>query len=209
MVWIPAGSFLMGSDAHYPEEAPAHPVSVQGFWMDRTPVTNAQLLKFVKANGYITLAEQPADPGLYPDAPPELLAPASIVFVLPPGPVGKGDAYQWWQYIPGADWRHPEGPDSSIKNRPNHPVVHVAHEDAAAYVKRHRKLSHFRHRKLSHPWRLRGGCSRSRSALAWPAADSVLAHGFRDRSGWLSSVLPVAVPLLAVPLRPPWLAAAA
>jgi len=83
MVWIPAGSFLMGSNAHYSEEAPAHPVSVKGFWMDRTPVTNAQFLKFVKATGYITLAERPADPGLYPDALPELLAPASIVFVPP------------------------------------------------------------------------------------------------------------------------------
>ncbi|MCP9800192.1 formylglycine-generating enzyme family protein [Synechococcus sp. RedBA-s] len=134
MVWIPAGSFLMGSDVHYPEEAPAHPVSVEGFWIDRSPVTNAQFLKFVKATGYITLAERPADPALYPDALPELLAPASIVFVPPPGPVGKGDPYQWWQYIPGADWRHPEGRGSSIKNRPNHPVVHVAHEDAAAYA---------------------------------------------------------------------------
>jgi formylglycine-generating enzyme required for sulfatase activity len=134
MVWIPGGSFLMGSDAHYPEEAPAHQVSVEGFWIDRTPVTNAQFLNFVKATGHRTLAERPADPALYPDALPELLTPASIVFVPPPGPVGQGDPYRWWQYIPGADWRHPEGPGSSIKNRPNHPVVHVAHEDAAAYA---------------------------------------------------------------------------
>jgi formylglycine-generating enzyme required for sulfatase activity len=134
MVWIPGGTFLMGSDAHYPEEAPAHRVSVEGFWIDRTPVTNAQFLKFVKATGHVTLAERPADPALYPDALPELLVPASIVFVPPPGPVGQGDPYRWWQYIPGADWRHPEGPGSSIKHRPNHPVVHVAHEDAAAYA---------------------------------------------------------------------------
>jgi formylglycine-generating enzyme len=134
MVWIPAGTFQMGSDGHYPEEAPAHPVSLEGFWIDRSPVTNAQFLKFVKATGHRTSAERPADPALYPDALPELLAPASIVFVPPPGPVGQGDPYRWWQYIPGADWRHPEGPGSSIKNRPNHPVVHVAHEDAAAYA---------------------------------------------------------------------------
>ncbi len=124
----------MGSDLHYPEEAPAHRVVVEGFWIDRAPVTNVQFLKFVKATGHRTLAERPADPALYPEALPELLAPASIVFVPPPGPVGQGDPYRWWQYIPGADWRHPEGPGSSIRNRPNHPVVHVAHEDAAAYA---------------------------------------------------------------------------
>ena len=134
MVWIPGGTFTMGSDAHYPEEAPAHRVPVEGFWIDRSPITNAQFLKFVKATGHRTLAERPADPALYPEALPELLAPASIVFVPPPGPVGQGDPYRWWQYIPGADWRHPEGPGSSIRNRPDHPVVHVAHEDAAAYA---------------------------------------------------------------------------
>ena len=134
MVWIPGGTFTMGSDAHYPEEAPAHRVPVEGFWIDRSPVTNAQFLKFVKATGHRTLAERPADPALYPEALPELLAPASIVFVPPPGPVGQGDPYRWWQYIPGADWRHPEGPGSSIRNRPDHPVVHVAHEDAGAYA---------------------------------------------------------------------------
>jgi len=134
MVWIPGGTFTMGSDAHYPEEDPAHRVPVEGFWIDRSPITNAQFLKFVKATGHRTLAERPADPALYPEALPELLAPASIVFVPPPGPVGQGDPYRWWQYIPGADWRHPEGPGSSIRNRPDHPVVHVAHEDAAAYA---------------------------------------------------------------------------
>lgn len=134
MVWIPGGSFVMGSDAHYPEEAPAHRVSVEGFWIDRTPVTNAQFLKFVKATGHVTLAERPADPALYPDALPELLAPASIVFVPPPGPIGQGDPYRWWQYIAGANWRHPEGPGSSIRGREQHPVVHVAHADAAAYA---------------------------------------------------------------------------
>ncbi|MEB3264851.1 MAG: formylglycine-generating enzyme family protein [Synechococcus sp.] len=134
MVWIPGGSFTMGSDHHYPEEAPAHRVVVEGFWIDRAPVTNAQFLKFVKATGHVTQAERPADPAAYPEARPELLQPASIVFVPPPGPIGTGNPYRWWQYIPGANWRHPEGPGSSIRNREQHPVVHVAHGDAAAYA---------------------------------------------------------------------------
>ncbi|WP_255008376.1 formylglycine-generating enzyme family protein [Cyanobium sp. ATX 6F1] len=134
MAWIPAGSFVMGSDHHYPEEAPAHRVAVEGFWIDRHLVTNAQFLKFVKATGHITLAEQPADPADYPGSLPELLAPASIVFVPPPGPIGTGDPYRWWQYVVGANWRHPEGPGSSIRGREQHPVVHVAHADAAAYA---------------------------------------------------------------------------
>jgi formylglycine-generating enzyme required for sulfatase activity len=134
MVWIPAGRFRMGSDHHYSEEAPAHVVDVDGFWIDRTTVTNAQFRKFVKATGHITLAERPADPADYPEARPELLQPASIVFVPPPGPVGQGDPYRWWQYVAGANWRHPEGPGSSIKGRDHHPVVHIAHADALAYA---------------------------------------------------------------------------
>ena len=134
MVWIPGGVFTMGSDHHYPEEAPAHRVEVEGFWIDRGPVTNAQFRKFVKATGHVSLAERPADPADYPDALPELLAPSSIVFVPPPGPIGTGDPYRWWQYVPGANWRHPEGPGSSIRGREQHPVVHVAHADALAYA---------------------------------------------------------------------------
>ena len=134
MVWIPGGSFLMGSDHHYPEEAPAHQVELEGFWIDRAPVTNAQFQKFVKATGHQTVAEQPADPALYPGARAEQLLPASIVFVPPPGPVLQANHYSWWQYIPGANWRHPEGPGSSIKGRDQHPVVHIAHADAEAYA---------------------------------------------------------------------------
>jgi formylglycine-generating enzyme required for sulfatase activity len=125
----------MGSDDHYPEEAPAHGVEVAGFWMDRAPVTNAQFLKFVKATGYITQAERPADPADYPGAPPERLRPASIVFVPPGGPVPLTDTHQWWHYVYGADWRHPEGPGSSIKGRDKHPVVHVSAADAEAYAR--------------------------------------------------------------------------
>ena len=134
MLWVPGGTFSMGSNAHYPEEAPLHRVRVEGFWMDRTPVTNAQFLKFVKATGHLTLAERPADPALYPDALPDRLVPSSIVFVLPGAPVRLGDPYRWWQYVAGAHWRHPEGPGSSIKGREHHPVVHIAYEDALAYA---------------------------------------------------------------------------
>jgi len=134
MCWIPGGQFVMGSDHHYPEEAPAHWADVEGFWIDRAPVTNAQFLKFVKATGHRTLAERAADPALYPGAQPEQLAPASIVFVPPRSELTQADPYSWWRYIPGANWRHPEGPGSSIKNREHHPVVHVAYEDAEAYA---------------------------------------------------------------------------
>jgi sulfatase modifying factor 1 len=134
MVWIPGGRYRMGSDHHYPEESPAHWVEVTGFWMDRTPVTNGQFLRFVKATGHVTVAERPADPALYPQARAELLQPASIVFVPPAAAIPMGDPYRWWQYVPGADWRHPEGPGSSIRGREKHPVVHVAAADAEAYA---------------------------------------------------------------------------
>lgn len=134
MVWIPAGGFVMGSDCHYPEEAPAHRMEVAGFWMDRAPVTNTQFRKFVKATGYLTVAERSADASLYPDATLEQLKPASIVFVAPAQDVDLQNHLRWWQYIPGADWRHPEGPGSSIKGREQHPVVHLALEDACAYA---------------------------------------------------------------------------
>jgi formylglycine-generating enzyme len=124
----------MGSDHHYPEEAPAHRVEVAGFWMDRTPVTNAQFLKFVKATNYLTLAERSPDPSLYPDATREQLQPASIVFVAPVAGVSLHDHLAWWHYIHGANWRHPEGPGSSIKGREQHPVVHIAFEDASAFA---------------------------------------------------------------------------
>jgi formylglycine-generating enzyme required for sulfatase activity len=134
MVWIPGGTFVMGSDDHYPEEAPAHLCSVEGFWIDRAPVTNAQFQKFVAATGHRTQAECPADPADYPGAPPERLQPASIVFIPPDHPVPLGDPYRWWHYLAGANWRHPEGPGSSIRTRAQHPVVHVTSGVAEAYV---------------------------------------------------------------------------
>ena len=134
MVWVPAGEYRMGSDHHYPEEAPAHPVEVDGFWMDASPVTNAQFREFVEATGHVTFCEIAPDASDYPGADPAMLVPASVVFVPPAHRVALGDHYQWWQFVPGANWRHPEGPDSSLKRRDDHPVVHVAYADIEAYA---------------------------------------------------------------------------
>ncbi len=135
MVRIEGRSFLMGSDRHYAEEAPAHEVAVDGFWIDRTPVTNLQFTKFVKETGHVTSAERSASAEDYPGARPELLVAASTVFSPPSQRVSLDDAYQWWAYVPGADWRHPEGPDSSLHGLERHPAVHVAYEDAEAYAR--------------------------------------------------------------------------
>jgi formylglycine-generating enzyme len=134
MVWMPGGTFLMGSDRHYPEEAPAHRVAVDGFWMDRYPVTNEQFRRFVTATGYVTFAEIPPDPAQYPGARPEMLYTASLVFVKPPGPVDLRDFTNWWTFMRGADWRHPGGPASSLGGRKRYPVVHVAYRDVEAYL---------------------------------------------------------------------------
>ena len=135
MVWIPGGDFLMGSNNHYREEAPAHEVSVNGFWMDQFAVTNAQFARFVDATGYVTSAERPPNPADYPGAKPEMLVPASVVFQKPRQRVDLRNHYNWWTYVPHANWRHPEGPESSIEGRADHPVIHVAFEDVEAYVK--------------------------------------------------------------------------
>jgi len=135
MVRIPEGTYRMGSDDHYPEEAPAHEVSVDGFWIDATPVTNAQFRRFVEATGHVTFCEIAPNAADYPGADPAMLIPASVVFVPPPQPVNLRDHFQWWQFIPGADWRHPQGPDSSLDGREDHPVVHVAFADVEAYAR--------------------------------------------------------------------------
>ncbi len=131
---IPDGVFRMGSDDHYPEEAPARRVQVDGFWMDDGPVTNRQFAAFVAATGHVTLAEEAPDPRDYPGARPEMLKPASLVFIKPPGPVDLRDIHNWWHYVFGADWRHPLGPDSDLDGLDDHPVVHVAWRDAEAYA---------------------------------------------------------------------------
>jgi sulfatase modifying factor 1 len=134
MVWIPGGEFLMGSDVHYPEEAPAHRVRVDGFWIDQFQVTNAEFRRFVKATGYTTEAERTPDASRYPGANPELLKSGSTVFVSPGHPVPLDDPYQWWRFVPGADWRHPRGPASVIRGLALHPVVHVSWSDVEAYA---------------------------------------------------------------------------
>lgn len=135
MAWIRGGTFLMGSNAHYAEERPVHPVSVESFWMDKHTVTNQQFEQFVRATGYVTSAERAIESENYPGAKPELLRPASVVFRKPLRRVDLGNHYNWWSYVEGANWRHPEGPQSSLEGRENHPVVHVAYEDAEAYAK--------------------------------------------------------------------------
>lgn len=135
MVLVPGGRFQMGSDRHYPEEAPTHRVTVDAFRIDRTPVTNRQFRAFVEATGHVTFAEIPPDPKDYPGALPHMLYAGSLVFLPPPHPVDLRDWSQWWTFMKGADWRHPYGPDSDIEGLDDHPVVHVSYADALAYAR--------------------------------------------------------------------------
>jgi formylglycine-generating enzyme required for sulfatase activity len=144
MAWIPGGEFSMGSSdprrelcgGNEPMEdaRPIHRVSVGGFWMDRTEVTNAEFARFVAATGYVTFAEKVPRPEDYPGAPPEMLVAGSIVFDQPREPVPLGNALRWWRYVPGANWRHPTGPASNLTGRDREPVVHIAYADAEAYA---------------------------------------------------------------------------
>ena len=134
MIWIPGGTFRMGSDHHYPEEAPSHRVAVDGFWIDPTPVTNRQFKAFVKATGHKTTAEVPPDPKDYPNALPHMIYAGSLVFTPPRHAVDLRFWGEWWRFLKGADWRHPYGPGSSINTADNHPVVHVSFSDAQAYA---------------------------------------------------------------------------
>jgi formylglycine-generating enzyme required for sulfatase activity len=134
LVWIPGQTTVLGSDEHYPEEAPAREVTVDGFWIQPHQVTNEAFGAFVDATGYVTVAEQPLNPADYPGAPAENLQPGSMVFRRTPGPVDLRHLSQWWTWTPGACWNHPRGPKSSLRNREQHPVVHVAFDDAAAYA---------------------------------------------------------------------------
>ena len=135
MVRIPDGTFRMGSDDHYPEEAPAHRVMVDAFWIDRAPVTNLQFSRFVIATGYKTSAEIPPDPKYYPGALPHMLYAGSLVFVRPHSTYDLRDWSQWWTFMQGANWRHPYGSKSNINLLNDHPVVHVSYADALAYAR--------------------------------------------------------------------------
>lgn len=132
MIWIPGGTFRMGSDQHYPEESPAHRVTVDGFWMDRHPVTNRQFREFVRATRHVTVAEIAPEPRDYPGMLPHMVYAGSLMFSPPAYPVSLRDFSQWWTFAKGADWRHPYGPNSNIHVLDHHPVVHVAFRDAVA-----------------------------------------------------------------------------
>jgi sulfatase modifying factor 1 len=135
MAWIPGGTFRMGSDNHYIEERPAHKVSVDGFWIDKCPVTNERFAQFIADTGHVTFAEIPPNPADYPGALPHMLYAGSLVFHRPTGPVDRGDIGNWWSYDRGADWRHPYGANSSIDGLERHPVVHVTFADAEAFAR--------------------------------------------------------------------------
>ena len=145
MAWIAGGEFLMGSDISAEslcglpgvtrDSQPVHRVYVDGFWMDKTEVTNEEFEKFAKATGYVTVAERTPTREEFPTAPPENLVAGSVVFTPPDHPVELNDHYQWWNYVKGANWRHPLGPDSDLKGKEQFPVVHVAYMDAEAYAK--------------------------------------------------------------------------
>lgn len=134
MVWIPGGTLAFG-DTVYPEEQPVRDTPVAGFWMDRTEVSNDAFAAFVQATGYVTVAERAVDPALHPGLPPEMRLPGAVVFTMPNATDGSGRLTQWWRYVPGADWRHPGGPQTDITGRGAFPVVAVTHEDALAYAR--------------------------------------------------------------------------
>jgi len=134
MAWVPGGTFRMGSGAHYPEEAPVHRVTVDGFWIDRYEVTNRQFAEFAADTGYLTVAERPLEAAAFPGAPAENLVPGSLVFSRTAGPVDLRHLNLWWSWTPGACWSHPEGPGSSLAGREQHPVVHIAYEDAETFA---------------------------------------------------------------------------
>lgn len=134
MTWISGGVFQMGSNDFYPEERPVHTVIVDGFWMDEHLVTNAEFRRFVKATGYCTVAEQTPDPRNYPGIDSRLLVPGSLVFHKTAGPVNLTNPNEWWAYVPGASWQHPQGPGSTLQRLDRHPVVHIAYPDAEAYA---------------------------------------------------------------------------
>jgi sulfatase modifying factor 1 len=135
VIRIEGGTFLMGSDRFYPEEAPTHEVTVEGFWIDEFEVTNAEFTRFAGETNYVTVAERPVDLSEIPGAPLATIGAGSLVFRKTSGPVDLNDPSKWWHYIEGASWRHPQGPDSSLEGLDAHPVVHLAYDDAEAYAR--------------------------------------------------------------------------
>jgi formylglycine-generating enzyme len=162
MAWVPGGRFWMGcGGCNLPDAVPVHPVEVSGFWLEQHPVTNAQFARFAAATGYVTVAERRLDPKDFPDLPPERLVPGSIVFAPPKGHSGTLQSTDWWRWVPGASWRHPEGPGTSLEGREDHPVVHIAYEDAEAYA---RWAGGRLPTEAEFEWAARGGLDRKRYA---------------------------------------------
>lgn len=133
MVWVEGGEFNMGTN-DYPDAKPIHKVKVKGYWIDEHEVTNAQFAAFVNAAKYVTIAERPLNPADYPGVPLDKLVPGSAVFVPPAEKVALDNIQQWWQYVPGANWQHPTGPESNIIGLENNPVVQISYLDAKAYA---------------------------------------------------------------------------
>ncbi len=162
LVWVPAGRFAFG-DGVYPEEQPVTERTVAGFWMDRTEVTNDQFAEFVKATGHVTVAERAVDAQAHPGLPADMREPGAVVFTSPVQGAAGSSLTDWWRYTPGANWRHPEGPRSSIAGRGAYPVVAVAYEDALAYARwKGRTLP----TEIQWEWAARGG-----QGASAPAAD--------------------------------------
>jgi formylglycine-generating enzyme len=178
MVWVPGGTFWMGcSDCGMADAEPLHLVQVDGFWMDAAPVTNAQFERFVRETRYVTIAERPLDPGQFPGVPASKLVPGSAVFVAPERVRSLDNPMQWWQYVNGASWRHPEGRGSSIDGRKDHPVVHVAWDDAVAYLEwAGKKLP----TEAQFEFAARGGLDRNR--FAW--GNELAPHGQAAANIW-------------------------
>jgi len=176
MVPLRGGTFEMGSNHHYPEEAPAFTTQVRPFAMDVGTVTNAEFAAFVQATGYVTEVERPLDPTLAPDLPPEAYLPGGLVFTKTDGPVPLHDFRQWWRFVPGAYWAAPEGSGSTLQGRWDHPVVQVSHTDATAYA-------HWAGKALptEKEWEF---AARSGVATAWPWGDELMPEGQVIANTW-------------------------
>ena len=164
MVWVPAGSFVLG-DTVYPEEQPVGKVQVAGFWMDRSEVNNDAFAAFVKATGYVTVAERPVNLAMHTGLTPDMQKPGAVVFSMPDKINNNDDIRQWWRYVPGADWRHPGGPSTSLEGHGAFPVVHVTYADALAYAK---WIGHMLPTEAQWEWAARGAQAQAASEHAQP-----------------------------------------